>query len=139
MSQKELNKFIQVQQEEINMPKFSKNSLLRLSTCDIRLVHLCEEVIKDYDFTVLCGYRNEEDQNKAFKEGKSKAKWGQSKHNTYLSKAVDLAPYPIDWNDVERFKELGTRMKKVAADKNIKIKWGGDWKMRDYPHFELVD
>lgn len=121
------------------MPSFSNKSLQRLNTCDIRLVHLCNEVIKDYDFVVLCGYRNEEEQNKAFKDGFSKLKYPDSNHNTYLSKAVDLAPYPIDWKDIERFKELGARMKKAAADKNIKIRWGGDWKMRDYPHFELVD
>jgi peptidoglycan L-alanyl-D-glutamate endopeptidase CwlK len=102
---------------------------------------LCEEVIKDYDFVVLCGYRSEEEQNKAFKDGFSKLKFPKSKHNTYLSKAVDLAPYKngIDWNDIESFKQLGARMKEVALKKNIKIAWGGDWKMRDYPHFQIED
>lgn len=121
------------------MPSFSKKSLQRLSTCAPLLVQVCHDVIVDYDFIVLCGYRGEEEQNKAFKDGYSKLKFPKSKHNTYPSRAVDLAPYPLDWEDIARFKELGVRMKKAAADKSIKIQWGGDWKMRDYPHFELVD
>ena len=31
----------------------------------------------------------------------------------------------------------GAHIKKVAAELNIAIVWGGDWKMRDGPHIEL--
>ena len=31
----------------------------------------------------------------------------------------------------------GAHIKKVAAEINIAIVWGGDWKMRDGPHIEL--
>jgi peptidoglycan LD-endopeptidase CwlK len=120
---------------------FSKRSLRNLETCDDRLIHICRAVLnKGFDFSVLCGYRSDEEQTKLFNEGKSNAQAGQSKHNRYPSKAVDIAPYPIDWNDKTRFKDLAELMKEVAKEKQIKIVWGGDWKsIIDMPHFELED
>jgi peptidoglycan L-alanyl-D-glutamate endopeptidase CwlK len=53
--------------------------------------------------------------------------------------AVDMAPYPIDWNDLGRFKALAVLMKKAAKAEGVAIVWGGDWKTsKDYPHFELA-
>lgn len=121
------------------MPKFSQASLDKLFACDARLVGICTEAINAMDFTVLCGHRGKEEQNKAYAEGKSKLQWPLSKHNSNPSMAVDLAPFPIDWNDIERFRRLAILIKKVASEKQIAISWGGDWKMRDYPHFELVE
>lgn len=121
------------------MRGFSKNSLDRLHTCDRQLIHLCSEVIKVYDFTVICGYRGKEEQEAVFSQGTSKARWGQSKHNSSPSQAVDIAPYPIDWTDIDRFKELAKHMQDAADKLGIKIRWGGDFtKLKDYPHFELV-
>ena len=74
------------------MPSFSKRSFDTLATCDARLQSICLEVIKMFDFSVICGHRDEEAQERAFREGFSKARWGQSKHNVKPSKAVDLAP-----------------------------------------------
>lgn len=54
--------------------------------------------------------------------------------------AVDLYPCingRVEVNDVESLKKIGEYIKKVADELGIKIEWGGDWKMRDYPHFEL--
>jgi len=76
------------------MPSFSKRSVDRLNSCNEDIQKVCHEVIKHYDFTVLCGHRGEEEQNEAFKQGRSNAKWGQSKHNTTPSRAIDIAPYP---------------------------------------------
>lgn len=120
------------------MPTFSKSSQDKLSTCHPFLQEICNELIKETDFTVLCGYRGEVDQNEAYNTGKSKAKWGQSKHNASPSKAVDIAPYPIDWNNHQGFKDLASKFKVIADHKNIKINWGGDFKnIVDLPHFEL--
>ena len=119
------------------MANLSKVSLEKLKTCDARLQAICHEAIKTYDFVVLCGHRSEADQEKAFREGHSKVKFPNSKHNVYPSLAVDLAPYPIDWIDLTRFHYLAGVMLAVAASKGIPIEWGGDWKMRDYPHYQL--
>lgn len=60
-----------------------------------------------------------------------------SKHVT--GKAVDLVPYPLDWNDLTKFKKIADAMKQTAIELKINIEWGGDWsKTKDYPHFELI-
>lgn len=128
------------------MPSFSKQSAAALATTDFALQRLFNEVIKTFDCTIICGARSEADQNKAFLEGKSKQRWPTSKHNTFPSRAVDVAPAPIDWNDLERFVFFAGYVKCTADRLGIRIRWGGDWnsdtrtkdeKFRDYPHFEL--
>lgn len=53
--------------------------------------------------------------------------------------AVDLAPFPIDWKDLARFKALAVLMKAAAHQEGVKIGCGSDWaKSPDYPHYELV-
>ena len=92
------------------------------------------------DFSVLEGYRGEEKQNEAFNTGKSKLKYPQSKHNMNPSRAVDIAPYPIDWNNRERFAKLAGVILACAHEVGVKVVWGGDWKtFKDLPHFELED
>lgn len=120
------------------MAIFSKASQDKLSTCDSRLQEICNEAIKEYDFVVLCGHRDKEAQDLAFAQGNSKLEWPKSNHNTAPSVAVDLAPYPIDWKNLQRFRDLAAVMHKVAASKNIPLVWGGEWKtFKDFPHFEL--
>ena len=126
--------------QEESVPKFSQRSKERLSTCHKDLQDIMEEVIKVRDITILCGHRSEEAQNKAFEEKKSKLRYPNSKHNSFPSRAVDIAPYPIDWNDKEAFHELAGIVKGIAHSKGIKIKWGGDFNsFFDGPHIELDD
>ena len=130
------------------MPSFSAASRAKLDTCDVRLQELCETVIQHYDFTVLEGYRSNERQDEMFRQGKSKLRAGKSKHNRNPSLAVDLAPYPIDWNNAARFYLLAGMMFQVAYDLNVTLRWGGDWDRDwdhqdqtffDLPHFEIVE
>ncbi|MEK0326902.1 MAG: hypothetical protein QQN63_14490, partial [Nitrosopumilus sp.] len=99
------------------------------------------------DISLLQGARGEEEQNEYFAKGTSKVRWPNSKHNSYPSMAVDIAPYPIDWDDRERFVYLAGIIKGIAATKDIAIRWGGDFNMNndlhdqsfhDLPHFELI-
>lgn len=121
------------------MPEFSKQSLEKLYTCDKRLQDICYEVIKHYDFRVICGYRNKVDQDQAIKAGVSNTPWPTSRHNSSPSQAVDIAPFPINWEDIGRFKELAQHMQFAADKLGIKIRWGGNFKtFKDYPHFELA-
>lgn len=129
------------------MPVFSALSEQRLSTCAQPLQDLLREAIKHVDFTVIYGHRGKEDQDDAYRSGASTLKWPLSKHNQLPSLAVDVAPYPIDWNDTARFARLFGFIERIAQEKGIKIRWGGDWngnyrtkdeRLVDMPHIELV-
>jgi peptidoglycan L-alanyl-D-glutamate endopeptidase CwlK len=120
------------------MPSFSKKSLEKLSQCHPDLIRLFMEVIKYYDCSILEGHRSEILQNTYYESGKSKVKWPDGRHNTKPSEAVDVAPYPINWDDIEGFKNFGDLVKKIAEGLSIEIEWGGDWKnFKDYPHWQL--
>lgn len=119
------------------MPYFSKRSSEKLDTCHKDLILICSKAIEIYDFSVLCGYRNKEEQAEAFKKGYSKVNYPLSRHNHLPSNAIDLAPYPIDFKDINRFYKLAGIIKAIAYLKGIKIKWGGEWTFKDYPHFQL--
>ncbi|WOF43759.1 M15 family metallopeptidase [Sphingopyxis indica] len=61
--------------------------------------------------------------------------------------AVDLAPWPIDWNDLKRFDAVAHLMLRAATIEGVPIRWGADWDQdgkprergeSDSPHFELA-
>lgn len=121
------------------MPKFSKRSLERLNTCHPLLITLFSDVIKIINCSVICGHRNEYDQNLAYREGHSKLKWPKSKHNSKPSLAVDVIPYPCDWDDLTGFKLLQEKVLVVADFHKIAVFHGAWWnKFQDWPHWELI-
>jgi hypothetical protein len=128
------------------MASFGKSSLEKLAELDPRLQEVLNEAIKIVDFTIICGTRSKEDQEKAFNEGKSKLHYPESKHNSSPSMAVDVAPYPIDWSNAKGFCYLAGIIMGIAAAKGIKLRWGGDFnrdyivgndKFQDLPHLEI--
>ena len=128
------------------MPKFGKTSTERLKTCEKDLQLLFKEVVRGFDCTIVCGHRGEEAQNEAYKRGNSKVKYPHGRHNANPSRAVDVVPYPVDWNDRERFHLFAGFVLGIAQSMGIKLRWGGDWNMNfevddnkfdDFPHFEL--
>ena len=130
------------------MSSFGAKSLERLATCDPRLQELLKVAITHVDFTVLCGHRTEVEQNEAFAQKHSTVRWPNSKHNSLPAIAVDVAPFPIDWNDTARFARLAGYIERIADEKGIAIRWGGDWngnwrtldeRFIDMPHIELVN
>ena len=132
------------------MPNFSIKSRTKLSTCHPDLQSLMNEVIKHIDCVILCGVRTLEEQQAAFKAGNSKCDGihNKSKHQAHedgYSWAVDVAPFPIDWDDAQRFKDLAKVIMDIAAklhESGImkhKLVWGGTFKsLVDLPHYELV-
>lgn len=120
------------------MYKYSKRSLKRISELHPDLQTICFELIKLMDVTILEGHRNKEKQDKAYKDGNSFLKWPNSKHNLTPSLAVDIAPYPINWTNIERFEYMLGLVQGIAHEKNIRIRLGKDFKnLNDYPHIEL--
>ena len=105
------------------MPRFGKRSKKRLKGVDTRLVNILNELIKIMDVTIIEGVRSAKRQEELLKKGATKVKY--SKHMD--GKAVDLAPYPIDWNDRDRFHYMGGMIRGIAKQLNIPVRWGGDW------------
>ena len=129
------------------MPNFGKTSTERLATCHPKLQELFNEVVKGYDCSILQGIRGKDEQNEFYRTGRSKVQYPNSKHNPSPSLAVDVAPYPIDWNNTNRFYHFAGYVNGVAAQLGLEIRWGGDWDsdknfsdqtFNDLPHFELV-
>lgn len=131
------------------MPKFGKRSKERLSTCCNSLQLIMNELILVMDVTILCGQRNEADQNKAFKEGKSQLQYPESSHNMYPSMAVDVSPYPIEWPDKKndsleeytrklgRFERMCGIIEGIASTLGFKVRLGRDFSFKDYVHTEV--
>lgn len=94
-------------------------------------------------FVILEGARSVEDEQKAIDTGHSKLKDPMnSKHvigpSRPLALAVDLAPLPVNWSDLDAFRQLSTVVLSCASEVGTVVTWGGDWTtLRDYPHYEL--
>tara|TARA_R100001530_G_scaffold40861_2_gene31399 strand:+ start:435 stop:833 length:399 start_codon:yes stop_codon:yes gene_type:complete len=132
------------------MPRFGKRSKARLKGVDAKLQNVLNEVVKYFDITVIEGLRSQERQNELVAQGKSKTKFG--KH--VQGKAVDIAPYPIDWDSRDDFHYLGGFVLGIAASQGVNVRWGGDWNgsslkesarttkdnnFDDLVHFEIID
>jgi len=120
------------------MSLFSSRSKKRLEQCDPKLQFIANELIKIMDVSVLCGFRGEEEQNEAYNNKRSKLKFPQSKHNKRPSLAIDFAPYPIDWENINKFERMCGIIEGIAHANNIKIRLGRDFSFKDYPHIELI-
>ena len=105
------------------MPRFGKRSKERLKGVKPELVNVLNELVKIMDVTVIEGLRSQERQDELVAKGASKTKF--SKH--IEGKAVDIAPYPIDWEDRDRFHYMGGMIRGIAKQMKVNVRWGGDW------------
>jgi peptidoglycan LD-endopeptidase CwlK len=152
-------------------------SKARADTCKPKLRDVIYEAARtappELDFTVLEGVRSRENMMVNYGKGRTAAQvvakgipahyakpnerkvtWlnnpfasAHAADKDGLSKAVDLAPWPIDWNNSKRFTALAEHVLATAERLGIKLRWGRDWDMdgkyeekgeTDGPHFELV-
>lgn len=147
----------------------SQRSLDRLVGVDERLQRVVKRAIElsKQDFMVLEGVRTRQQCMTNYGKGRTiaqcvakdvpaqyanpnaaKVTWLNdpfaSKHVT--GKAVDLVPYPVDWNDLKKFDVIAKAMLQAAKELGVAVRWGADWdgdgKPRergesDSPHFEV--
>lgn len=135
------------------MPSFGAESRAVLDTVRPELVKTLEIVVIEFDITALEGRRSWARQAELLRQNKTKVGPGESKHNppeegdeTWLSDAVDVAPYPIDWKDAKRFIYMAGLIIGVGRTLGHDIRWGGNWdedqviiddqNFDDLPHFE---
>jgi len=110
------------------------------------LAHTCRVVNEYYPIIVLVGRRGREEQEEAFRTGKSKVRYPNSKHNANPSLAVDIVPNPIPhrwgkhWKDRVFFYEAAAIFRYEAARRNMVLRIGNDWDMdRDYKDNKFDD
>ena len=140
------------------MPHLGPTSLARLATCHPKLRAIVMYAIShtETDFAVVCGWRNQHDQDEAFATGMSGVAWPDSAHNhtlldgTPYSAAVDLCPWSeaehrLEWEWDAGFSIIANAMIAAAASLNVKlVHWpityvtANGKRVSDLPHFELV-
>lgn len=90
-------------------------------------------------------YRSPERQNELYAQGRTKPglvvtykRGGDSKHNLgpptpALDVAFLLADGSVSWSGL-----LLSKFARLMKAADVRVVWGGDWKMRDRPHFEVL-
>lgn len=132
---------------------FGSSSLARLGTCDPRLQVVMRAAIAQgiMDMSVTCGHRDQATQDRYFREGKSRVQFPNGKHNSFPSRAVDVAPYVnnrISY-DQRHCCHLAGVILGIAASLGVTLRWGGNWDrdgepvtdqdFQDLVHFELAE
>jgi peptidoglycan L-alanyl-D-glutamate endopeptidase CwlK len=99
------------------------------------LVKVVKLAAKTASFIVTEGLRSKSRQAQLVKAGASRTM--NSRHLT--GHAIDVAAVvngEVRW-DWPLYPVIANAMKQAAADLKVPIVWGGNWKFRDGPHFEL--
>jgi hypothetical protein len=130
--------------KHINAP-ICESCAEKLKQADPYMAKWFNECVKPahIDSHVCWAFRDKDNQNDAFAEGKSKCLWPRSPHNKTddtgkpCSKALDLfrlvdgkALFPKNW-----YQDIASCSKNAGW----MIKWGGDFaSLSDYDHFEMA-
>ena len=144
-------------------PSFGKQSLKHRATLHGDLIRIVDTVMEEStikeDFAIICGLRNERNQELAYEKGMSWVHYPGSCHNgsynengewnSDISDAMDLVPYPVEWPNkdrdppheyarkMKRFYSLAERVLSKAHELGIELEWGGMFKKCfDAPHFQ---
>ena len=142
---------------------FSQTSLDKMEKVHPKLVEVMKEAIENspFDFRITDGARTTEEQFALYQKGRTlpgpkvtncdgkKFKSNHQIKSDGFGHAVDIFPCGVVENgvyrkftseegyDEKKLKLIANHILAVAKSKNINIEWGGNWKMKDTPHFEL--
>ena len=142
---------------------FTQSSLDKMEKVHPKLVEVMKEAIENspFDFRITSGARTTEEQKALFALGRTKpgkivtyTNGVTSKSNHQIKSdgfghAVDIFPCGVIENgvyrkftseegyDEKKLKLIANHILAVAKSKNVNVEWGGNWKMKDTPHFEL--
>ena len=142
---------------------FAQTSLDKMKKVHPKLVEVMKAAIENspFDFRITDGARTTEEQFALYQKGRTlpgpkvtncDGKKFKSNHQIKANgygHAVDIFPCGITENgvyrkftseegyDEKKLKLIANHILEVAKSKNVNIEWGGNWKMKDTPHFEL--
>jgi peptidoglycan L-alanyl-D-glutamate endopeptidase CwlK len=149
----------------------SRSNLLGVHPSLVRVVERAIQ-ITEQDFMVIEGVRSREQMCINFGKGRTAAQceavgvpakyarpnlakvtWLRNPFNSNhrimpdgYGHAVDLVPYPVDWEETKKFDKIAEAMLKAAEELGVDIRWGADWDEdgnprergeSDSPHFEI--
>jgi peptidoglycan L-alanyl-D-glutamate endopeptidase CwlK len=131
--------------------KFSRQSLERLEGVHPLLIDVSLKILQYWDCKIVYGLRSHAEQARLYSEGLSKTMNSlHLKQEDGYGHALDIAPYPIDWNDTNRFYYFAGIVKPIADDilkpHGWYLRWGGNWDgdlelddqtFMDLVHFEI--
>jgi len=134
------------------MPEFGKRSRRNFAGVHPDIRRVFDIVVVFFDCACTSGVRTTEEQQKLFAQGRTepgaivtncdgveKLSNHQVPPGEYFGMAVDVDPYPIDYNDRARYFAFAIVVKAVALALDVPLEWGGDWeRFPDLPHWQLV-
>lgn len=149
-----------------------RRSLDRLAGIHPDLASVVKRAIEltTQDFSVLEGVRSDARQRELYGQGRTAAELRAVGVDPALAKpgmdqvtwtlksnhfkqadgyghAVDLVPYPLDWNTLAKFDAIADAMMKAAAEFGLRLRHGADWNQNgkrrekgesDNPHWEIA-
>ncbi|WP_368933698.1 M15 family metallopeptidase [Brevundimonas naejangsanensis] len=141
--------------------RLGAQSRARLAGVHPDLVRVVERAIQlsPVDFSVLEGVRTPQRQRELYAQGRTKpgpkVTWTLTSNHfvnaqTGYGHAVDLIPFPVDWEGPVRFPKfdaIAQAMFAAAGELGVPIRWGADWNRNgkprergetDSPHWELA-
>ena len=122
----------------------SKASLDKLQGVHPKLVNVVKRAIEltKQDFKVLEGVRTPERQKELYAQGRTKpgpkVTWTLTSNHFVNPKtghghAVDLVPYPVDWETLSKFDAIQKAMFAAAKELGVTIRWGANWNRNGKP------
>lgn len=137
------------------MPSFTSERSLRVrGEISPGLGSVVDSAIIHVDFSLICGSRDLQQQQRMFYEKKSKFDGIKlkSKHQVTeedpLAHAFDFIPAPFThWHDRPIFTHYAGFFLGIGWEKGVELRWGGDWDsdfrwtdqtFHDLPHIEEI-
>lgn len=108
-----------------------KSSIQKLQGVHPDLVKVVQLAIQksSQDFSVIEGVRSLERQTTLVAKGLSQTlKSNHLKQTDGFGHAVDLAPYPLEW-DLAKFYPIAEAVRSAAKELNVRVRWGGCWEV----------
>lgn len=118
-------------------PTFSARSFNHLAGVRPELVILAYHalLLSPIPFEITDGLRTEGEQAAFLASGKSRTM--RSRHLTgHAVDVVAIQDGKVSW-DWNLYETIAAAFRRASAETGIPVEWGGDWKFRDGPHYQL--